>query len=333
MEKLVSILIPSYNAEKWIKQAIDSALAQTWPNKEIIIVDDGSRDNSLQIGKRYESGNVKVISQKNCGAAAARNRAYMEAQGGYIQWLDADDLLAPDKISRQINASEYEENSRILLSSAFGLFYYRTRNARFIPTALWADLKPVDWIIKKFNENAWMNPGVWLVSRKLAELAGPWDERLSLDDDGEYFSRVVVASDNIRFVSGAKCYYRISNPKSYSKDISERACESLFLSINLCIGYLRSLEDTERTRSACLNFLRTYLFYFYPEHTEILTKAKNLANELGGELNPPILKRKYDMMRKILGWKRTKIEMNRIPMIKELVRSNWDKFLYTLSVD
>lgn len=77
MADLVSILIPCYNAEKWLKQTIESALAQTWQNIEIIIVDDGSTDNSLQILKTYESRKVKVVSQENKGGSAEIGRAHV----------------------------------------------------------------------------------------------------------------------------------------------------------------------------------------------------------------------------------------------------------------
>ena len=125
MVDLVSILIPCYNADKWLKETIESALSQTWSNKEIIIVDDGSTDNSLQIAKQFESNIVKVISQVNKGATAARNKAFEYARGDYIQWLDADDLLAPDKIEKQMREADSVGNPRILLSSSWANFYYR----------------------------------------------------------------------------------------------------------------------------------------------------------------------------------------------------------------
>ena len=84
MKPLVSILIPAYNADRWIVAALESALAQTWPNKEVILVDDGSSDDTLRIGRTFESGSVKVLSQKNSGASAARNLALSHAQGDYI---------------------------------------------------------------------------------------------------------------------------------------------------------------------------------------------------------------------------------------------------------
>src|SRR5688500_18155135 len=99
MSDLVSILIPAYNAERWIAATLQSALEQTWPAVEIIVVDDGSRDQTLAVARRFEGQSLKVVTQTNMGAAAARNTALGLAQGSYIQWLDADDLLAPDKIA------------------------------------------------------------------------------------------------------------------------------------------------------------------------------------------------------------------------------------------
>src|SRR5438128_8633466 len=102
MPRLVSILIPVYNAESFVADAIQSALDQTWPAKEIIAVDDGSTDRSAEVLKSF-APRIKVIEQENRGASAARNRALREAQGEFIQYLDADDLLAPNKIKIQMN--------------------------------------------------------------------------------------------------------------------------------------------------------------------------------------------------------------------------------------
>src|SRR4051812_27885378 len=101
MKPLVSILIPAYNAERWIADTLRSAIAQTWDAKEIIVIDDGSNDRTLEIAKTFESPSVRVVTQKNQGAAAARNLGFSLCKGDYIQWLDADDLLAPDKIELQ----------------------------------------------------------------------------------------------------------------------------------------------------------------------------------------------------------------------------------------
>ena len=97
----VSILIPLYNSENYIEETIQSCLNQTYENIEIIIVDDGSTDKSLQIAKSFESGKLKVYSQPNSGACKARNLAFEKSIGDYIQYLDADDLLSENKIENQ----------------------------------------------------------------------------------------------------------------------------------------------------------------------------------------------------------------------------------------
>ena len=86
---LVSVLIPCYNAGRWVAQALDSVLAQTWPALEIIVVNDGSTDNSREVLRAYEPRNVKVIDQDNRGQTAALNRALAAASGAFVQYLDA----------------------------------------------------------------------------------------------------------------------------------------------------------------------------------------------------------------------------------------------------
>ena len=139
MKPLVSILIPAYNAEEWVGAAIASALGQTWRQKEIIVVDDGSTDETLAVVRQFESNEVRVVTQPNQGAAAARNRAFSLSRGDYIQWLDADDLLSPDKVAHQMQAAEQIGNHRTLLSSGWGYFLYRPFKAKFSSSSLWCD--------------------------------------------------------------------------------------------------------------------------------------------------------------------------------------------------
>src|SRR5438445_2677428 len=234
MKSLLSILIPAFNAQAFIAETIQSALAHTWPAREIIIVDDGSTDQTLSIARQFASTTVRVVGQPNQGASAARNKAFSSSQGEYIQWLDADDLLAPDKIARQVAALKHCPGNRTLLSSAWGHFLYRTRKAQFHPSALWCDLSPSEWLLRKMEHDAHMQTATWLVSRELSEAAGPWDTELSLDDDGEYFCRVLRASHGTKFVPEAKTYYRISGCASLSYGLacglSARKLNSQFLS-------------------------------------------------------------------------------------------------------
>ena len=102
MGQSVSILIPCYNAAPYLAAAVDSALAQTWPHKEIIVVNDGSTDRSGEILESYRSKGIKVIHQENRGQCAARNRAFQECSGDYIKFFDADDWLAPRTVELQM---------------------------------------------------------------------------------------------------------------------------------------------------------------------------------------------------------------------------------------
>ena len=239
MKPLVSILIPAYNSREWIADTLRSAIAQTWPNKEIIVVDDGSTDQTLAIARQFESDTVHVFTQKNQGAAATRNTAFSLSHGDYIQWLDADDLLAPDKISKQLDALGESANKRTLLSGSWGQFMYRYRRTKFIPSALWCDLSPAEWLVRKMSQNAYMQTASWLASRELSEAAGTWDTRLLGDDDGEYFCRVLLACDGVRFVPESKIYYRASGPGSLSYvGRSDKKREAQWCSIYDPIGSL-----------------------------------------------------------------------------------------------
>ena len=85
MKPLVSILIPAYNSEEWIAESLHSAIGQTWERKEIIVVDDGSKDRTAEIARSFSAKNVKVVSTENQGLSAAVNNAYRICQGDYIQ--------------------------------------------------------------------------------------------------------------------------------------------------------------------------------------------------------------------------------------------------------
>jgi PST family polysaccharide transporter len=332
-EPLVSILIPAYNAENWIADTLRSALEQTWPRKEIIVVDDGSTDRTVEIARWFESAGVCVVTQNNLGGSAARNKAFSLSQGDYIQWLDADDLLAPDKIARQMDVARQCESKRVLLSSAWGKFIYRHRRATFIPTGLWSDLSRVEWLLCKMGQNVYMQTATWLVSRALTEAAGPWDTRLLGDDDGEYFCRVLLASEGTRFVPESRIYYRgpgvAFRGLSYIGN-STRKLDAHWLSMRLHIGYLLSLENSERTRAACLRFLQESLIYFYPERADILQQAEQMARELGGELGVPTLSWKYSWMAALFGWRLAKAGQEVLLKFRWSLEKVWDHALFRI---
>jgi glycosyltransferase involved in cell wall biosynthesis len=329
MKPLVSILIPAYNAGEWLSDTVRSALAQTWERKEIVIVDDGSKDQTLAIARKFESDIVRVYTQKNQGAAATRNQALAYSKGDYIQWLDADDLLSPGKVALQMEALEKCPSKRTLVSAAWGKFLYRYTRTRFVPTLLWNDLSPADWLLCKMANNLHMQTATWLVSREMSEAAGPWNTKLLGDDDGEYFCRVLLQSDGVKFVPGARVYYRASGAGSLSYiGRSDAKREAQWRSMEMHIAYLRSLEDTPRTRAACVQYMQNWLIFFYPERKDIFERAQQVAKELGGELHVPSLSWKYSWIEAMFGWDLAKRAQVFAPRVRWSVARAWDKAMF-----
>jgi glycosyltransferase involved in cell wall biosynthesis len=331
VKSLVSILIPAFNAQEWIADTLRSAIAQTWDRKEIIVVDDGSTDQTLAIARLFESDSVRVVTQTNQGASAARNKAFSLSQGAYLQWLDADDLLARDKIEKQMMVLGEDNNHRTLVSSAWGRFLYRHNRAEFVPSALWCDLSPTEWLLRRMGQALYMQTATWLVSRVLTEAAGPWDTRLLSDDDQEYFCRVLMASNGVRFVPEARVYYRASGSGSLSFiGMSDRKREAHWRSIQLHVGYLQSLEDSERARAACVRFLQDRMVFFYPERLDIFRRAEQLAVNLGGRLEVPRLSWKYSCIRALFGWRLARRAQRSLPNLRWCIVRKWDEAFFRI---
>jgi len=304
-QPLVSILIPCYNSEKWLAETLESALAQTWQNIEIIIVDDGSTDNSLAIAKQFEADNVKVISQENRGASAARNRAFMESQGDFIQYLDADDLLAPNKIECQIKLLKQWHNG-YLIAGKWGRFYNSTLETNFVEEAVWKNMSPVEWLVCSWEGGGMMPLHSWLISREIAEQAGEWNENLSLNDDGEYFCRVILASKGVKFCPSAKSYYRANLTNSLSSRNTKSYIESAFKSLELITNNLLTVENSNRTRHACATVFQRFVYSYFPNYPDLLAKAEQKVVYFGGSDLKISGGKGFSFISDIIGWKLAK---------------------------
>jgi glycosyltransferase involved in cell wall biosynthesis len=331
MKPLVSILIPAYNAEKWIVDTLRSAVAQTWEPKEIIVVDDGSKDRTLEVARQFESAEVRVVTQANQGAAAARNTAFRLSRGDYIQWLDADDLLSPDKVAKQMAMMLQLGSKCTLISCGWSYFLYRYDRAKFVPTPLWCDLSITEWLVRKMAQNLHMQTATWLVSRELTEAAGPWDTRLLGDDDGEYFCRVLLKSDGVRFAPDARVYYRESGAGSLSYvGVSKRKQDAQWHSMQLHIAYLRSLEDTPRVHAACVTYMQNWLNLFYPDRPDLIEEMQGVAASLGGKLQTPRFSWKYAWIEYIFGVELARRAQIQLPQLKWSLLRFCDKVLFRL---
>lgn len=279
----VSILIPVHNGAEFLATTIQSALEQSWSNKEIIIVDDGSTDDSLQIARSFESDIVRVFARPCAGACRARNYAFQQSNGDYIQYLDADDLLSPDKIRNQlINIDGNSGN--VVLSCRFFRFY----SDKMLPDAnsprgyldrTWT--RPIEWLLNEWHGKGSGNIAIWLTPRAIIEKVGPWDESLLINQDGEFFCRVLLASSEIRFSESSFVYYRSGNSTSISQSISQRKAQSLLRSYHSYQEHILKVEDSERTRTALASRYRSFVYAFYDSYSELAEEARRAAIELG----------------------------------------------------
>lgn len=300
---LVSILIPSHNAARWLAATLDSALAQTWPHKEIILINDGSTDDSLAVARGFESRGVTIIDQPNRGASAARNAALRVARGDWLQFLDADDMLHPDKISRQLERLAAAPAGTVA-SGRWGRFTDDPSRTLF-PAAnpLFADLAPRNWLLAYARTDCMMHPAAWLVPRPVAEAAGPWDERLNLNDDGEYFTRVVGCASRILWCDDAISHYRSCLPGSLSGQRSRRHLESAYLALQLIVAHLLRHEDSPAFRAASADLCQRFAYDYYPAAPDLVAAAERRARDLGGATFQPLGGRGFQMLCSLIGWK------------------------------
>jgi glycosyltransferase involved in cell wall biosynthesis len=302
VSQLVSIIVPCYNAARWLGATLESALAQTWPHLEILVVDDGSADNSLVIARQYECDRLRVVTQPNAGAAAARNTGLRLAQGNFIQFLDADDLLAADKIASQM-AVLIREPAGTIASGPWGAFTTDQHQAAFRTEPVWRDFTPFDWLITAYA-GAWMFPPlVWLSPRAVLDAAGPWNETLSLDDDGEYFCRVLLQASSVRFCPQARSYYRRHDGPRVSTSRGQRAAQSSFTSNVEKERRIRAIEDSPRVRHALACNWQRFAWEQITEAPALAAQALSRVHELDPSLPAPTGTRLYGLAASVLGWK------------------------------
>lgn len=307
MTPLVSILIPAYNAQKYIAQTIQSVLNQTWKEIEIIIVDDGSTDQTFDIAKSFENNQIKVVKQLNGGAAKARNQAWHLSQGEYIKFLDADDLLSPEHLSLQIE--NIKNRTDVIASCQWGRFYQDdVKTFQLSPQDVWRDMNTIDWWIASCQNAApMMQPGIFLIPRVIINRAGGWDERLSLIDDFEFFTRILLKACEIKFTNKAILYYRSGIVGgSLSRMKTRKAAESAFLSLSLATQYVLNINNTPASRLASANMFQDFIYTFYPQYPDLIKQALLKINALGGSSFNMPAGGKTKFLMKVLGWKLTK---------------------------
>jgi glycosyltransferase involved in cell wall biosynthesis len=302
MEPLVSILIPCHNAAPFLAETVASARAQTHRKVEIILVDDGSTDGSGVIADGLAGTDLRVIHQKNQGVCSALNSALAHAQGEWIEYLDADDLLHPEKIANQLCRLE-EAPRGTIASSSWARFSGDPNGAIFQEEPVWCDMESVEWIVSSWSGGGMMPGCAWLLPRSVVDAAGPWNTTLSLINDLEYFTRVVLASKAVVFCGGARCFYRSNVAGSLSRSRSTAAWRSAFTATQMSAQRLLTRETSERTRRACALNLERLVRSAYPHVPEFTRPAELQVRTWGGAELPFEGGRALRLISKAFGWK------------------------------
>ncbi|MEX0996575.1 MAG: glycosyltransferase family 2 protein [Flavobacteriaceae bacterium] len=225
-QPLVSIIIPTYNRAHLIGETLVSVLAQTYLNWECIIVDDGSTDQTAEVVQPYLNKDTRFQYHKRPedrpkGANACRNYGFEVSKGENIQWLDSDDLISENKIEAQVKVLLNLNES---IATCKWKKFYNNPNEESLKRdyLFFKDYKNPADIFQDFGESKSFLPShSYLVSRDIISKSGLWDEMLKINQDGEFFVRVILSSKNIVFVDNIYAYYRIQKSESTSSFSSE----------------------------------------------------------------------------------------------------------------
>jgi len=316
---LVSVLMPMYNAERWLSATVACVLGQTWRRIELIIVDDGSTDGSLGVANRLADSRVKLIGQANAGAHVARQHALTVAQGELLQYLDADDLLSPDKIELQIRALRETEPDTVASCSWTRFYGDMPDGERGVREPVWRDLEPVEWIVESQMGGGMMPTAAWLTPRPVADRAGGWATYASPNDDGEYFSRVLLASHGVKFVETAWVYYR-SGVGGWSGARTQAAVAGLYASMDSISAALLERENSPRTRAAAAAMFQRLIYDLYPDAPETVARAEARVRDLGGSSLRPTGGPAFEALSRVLGWKAARQLQRRSAHLRRMVR-------------
>lgn len=256
---LISCIIPTWNSSSYINKTIGSVIGQTYPNQEIIVVDDGSSDNTVEIVKdSYPSAHV--YCKENGGVSSARNLGITKSKGEWLAFLDGDDTWLPDKNMIQLNFA-LENQCSIVYSNGY---YSRNHKASSLIERGERARKNVvvDGIVTKiFNKSVRSTisfPSTLLVHRRMFEKYGLFDESLRFSEDYEIFLRWFVRNERIGYLSEPLFNYEISNPGSVSRKIIDYTDERLRTWYGLYDKFISSnnpslYKDFTITRSYTVN--------------------------------------------------------------------------------
>ena len=281
-QDLVSIIVPVYKAEKYIHQCVDSLLAQTYTNIEVILVDDGSPDNCGAICDEYaaQDNRVKVIHQQNGGVSVARQTGIMYATGEYSIHADPDDWVEPNMIEELVAKAEADSADMVICD-----FYRESKSGKTYDSQHPGGDLSANAVLRKILYQQ-LHGSCWnkLVKRNCIEGIGFTSEDLCILEDELYNIRILARNIKVSYLSMAFYHYRIDNEQSLCNTTSDKSFKSKIKAVSeiesFCLANvsgITSFDFIPMKRNVLYDALRTKRYEalrkLYPELKEAMIKG------------------------------------------------------------
>jgi glycosyltransferase involved in cell wall biosynthesis len=280
---LVSIIIPVYNSENYIADTIKSCLNQSYTNIELILINDGSTDRSHDIINQFlDDQRIQYFPIDNVGACEARNIGIGAAKGDLYQFLDHDDVIDVHKISYQIAAFNNHDDS-FILSASMGSISGMDRTLDKGYEIYHKDFTPqeyFDTLLNQFGKH--ITTGAWLIPEKIVKSTHGWDAKSGLNDDGEYFMRLILQAKGIIYCKDSIFYFRRDVPNSLSKQFGSKEVyvKWLYSYTSYMKNFLKSLPP-EKAKELGWKALSVFYCNTYPKYPDLLNECLIHMKSLG----------------------------------------------------
>jgi glycosyltransferase involved in cell wall biosynthesis len=263
MNQKVSIIIPTYNSAEYIAETLDSAFAQTYKNCEIIVIDDGSTDNTKEVLQSYMS-KIKYIYKENGGVSSARNVGIENAEGEYIAFLDSDDIWLPEKLEKQMERFKSEPDLGLVYSDCIRFNENGIEQSKRIVNRYFEGN-----IFIKLLEGYVLPTSTVVVKRSCFSIADHFNESLMVSEDYDMWLRI-SKHYNIGYAKGPLVKYRVRN-NGLARSNIDRAYGAQLAVLNKAMNDIDGIPDKS-------NFLRNRFFKFYFNWGVSLLDIDNFAD-------------------------------------------------------
>jgi glycosyltransferase involved in cell wall biosynthesis len=277
---LVSVIIPCYNAERFLPETLESVFRQTIQDFEVLVIDDGSIDNTANIIRSF-GNRLRSEFSANCGASAARNRGTSLSRGMFIQYLDADDLLRPHALEERVN---------VLMTCSGDVVYSDWQYLNELESGVFQSGDIVNQQLETFHKdpqiaiftNFWAPPAALLYRRRIVEAIGLWNESLPIIQDARFLLDAALAGGKFVHIPNVQADYRVhKSTTSLSHRSQDSFVQDIFCNALQVEMIWNSSGGITSDRRVALERVYGQVARFYFEHDrskfyEVLARIHNL---------------------------------------------------------